>query len=115
MCCDDYPRGFVNCSWLWWIPASHPLPVSSALTVPLLLARRRLPVSLLGFKARPFSCRFPAPLAAITLTRLPRMEALVAAFEQTPPHPRPTCPALVPTSRLIFARVCNSLGRAHGR
>ena len=41
MFCSDYPRCFVNCFWLWWFPAPDPLPVTSALTVPLLLAVSR--------------------------------------------------------------------------
>src|ERR1700730_15335967 len=112
---SDYPRALVNSHCFWWFPGFDALPVAPALAITLLLTRRRLSVSLLALPSRPFP-RFPAaPLAAITLAGLLRMESLIAAFEQTRPRPRPICPALAPTSRLIFARVCSSLGRAHGR
>src|SRR3954451_844344 len=88
MFCSDYPRGIVNCPWLWGLPAFHALPVAPALTVPLLLAGLGCPVSFLGLPSRPFPRRFPALFAAITLARLPGSEALIAPFQQTAPHPR---------------------------
>src|ERR1039457_7558930 len=114
MFCSDYPRGLVNCLWLWGLPAFHPLPVALALTVPLLLASPGRPVSFLGLPVRPFPCRFPALFAAITLACLPGSEALLAPFQQTAPHPRPTGQSLPPTL-LIFGMTCKILGRAHGR
>src|ERR1017187_7797283 len=114
MFCSDYPRGIVNCLWLWGVPAFHALPVASALTVPLLLAGPGRPVSLLGLPSRPYPRRFPALFAAITLARLPGSEALLAPFQQTAPHPRPTGQSLPPTL-LIFGMTCRILGRAHGR
>src|ERR1039457_996272 len=114
MFCSDYPRGLVNCLWLWGFPAFHALPVAPALTVPLLLAGPGRPVSFLGLPSRPFPRRFPALFAAITLGRLPRMKALLASLQQTAPHPRPTGQSLPPTL-LIFGMTCRILGRAHGR
>src|ERR1039458_4461608 len=70
-------------------------------------------VPFLGLPARPFPCRFPALLAAITPVRLPRMEALLAPFQQAAPHP-PNGQSL-PLNLLIFALTCRILGRAHGR
>src|ERR1035438_8179087 len=81
---------------------------------PFLLAHRRLPVSLLGFPARPFPCRLPASLAAVALACLPWVKALLAPLQQTPPHPRPTGQSLPPTL-LIFGWVGRILVRAHGR
>src|SRR2546426_32796 len=114
MFCSDYPRGVVNCLWLWWFPAVDAFPVAPALPVPFLLARRRCPVALLPLPPRPFPGRFPALFAAITLARLPGMEALLAPFQQTAPHPRLTGQSLPPTL-LIFGMGCRILGRAHGR
>jgi hypothetical protein len=57
---------------------------------------------------------FPALCAAITLARLPGMEALFAPFQQAAPHPRPACRSIRPTL-LIFGMTCRTLGRAHGR
>src|SRR5437773_6375255 len=102
MFCSDYPRGVVNCLWLRCFSAFDTLPVAPALTVPFLLTRRRPPVSLLGFPARPFSCRLPAPLAAVALSRSVRMKALLASFQQTTPHPRPAWESLPPAALLIF-------------
>src|ERR1035438_5279828 len=79
---SDYPRGIVNCFWLWCFPAFGALSVATVLTVPFLLARRRLPVSLLCLPPRPFSCLLPAVLAAIPLACVPRMKALVTPFEE---------------------------------
>src|SRR5258708_7817087 len=101
---SDYPRGLVNYLWLLWFPAADPLPVAPALAVAFLLARRRLPVALLRLPPLPFPRRLPAPFAAIPLTRLPRMEALLASLQQTEPRTRPAGQSLRPT-----------LGRAHGR
>jgi hypothetical protein len=112
--CSDYPRRLINCVWLWWFPALDALPVAPALTVPLLLAHRRLAVSLLCFPPRPFPCRLPAALAAITLACLPRMKALLTSFQQATPHPRPSSQSFAPTL-LIFGMTCRTLGRAHGR
>src|ERR1043166_6372663 len=111
---SDYPRGIVNGFWLWGFPPFDAFPVSPTLTVPFLLACCRLPVSLLRFPPRPFSRRFPAALAAITLACLPGMKALRAPFQQTAPHPRPTRQS-PPPSLLIFGMGCRILGRAHGR
>jgi len=82
----DYPRGFVNCFWLWWFPASDALAVAPALTVALLSPRRRLPVSLLVLPPRPLPRRFPALFTAIALACLPWMKALFAPLEQTLAH-----------------------------
>src|ERR1700728_796831 len=114
MFCSDYPRGLVNCLWLWRFPAFHALPVASALTVPLLLAGPGGPVSFLRLPARPFSCRLPAPLTAVALPCLARMKALLASFQQTQTSPRSACRSLRPTL-LIFEMTCRTLGRAHGR
>jgi hypothetical protein len=84
------------------------------LTVPLLLAGPGRPVSFLGLPSRPFPRRFPALFAAITLTRLPGSEALLAPLQQTAPHPWPKGQSLAPTL-LIFGMTCRILGRAHGR
>ena len=59
MFCSDYPRRVVNCLWFWWFPAFDALPVASALTVALLLARRGLPVALLRLPPRPTSAPHP--------------------------------------------------------
>src|ERR1700691_4859751 len=115
MFCSDYPRGLVNWLWLWWFPAFDALPVAPALPVPFLLARRGLPVSLLGFMSRPSPCRLPASLATVALARLPGVKPLVAPFWQKRPLSRPPCPTFSPASRLIFTRACKTLGRAHGR
>jgi len=77
---SDYPREVVNCLWLWLFPALETLPVAPALTVPFLLAHRRLAVSLLCLPPWPFPCCLPAALAAITLAWLMRMKALLASF-----------------------------------
>src|ERR1035437_10077656 len=114
MFCSDYPRDLANFLWLWLFSAFDALPVAPALAVPFLLARRRLPVSFLGFPARPFPCRLPASLAAVALARLPGMKALLAPFEQTASRPRPTRQS-PPPSLLIFGMGCRILGRAHGR
>src|ERR1039458_4968521 len=114
MFCSDDPRGLLNCLWLCRFPAFHALPVALALSVPLLLAGPGRPVLFLRLPARPFSRRFPAFFAAIALARLPRMEALLAPFQQAAPHPRPT-PQSLPPTLLIFGRTCRILGRAHGR
>jgi len=102
---SDYPRRVVNCLWLWWFPALDALAVASALPVPFLLARRRFPVSFLGFPARPFPGRLPASLAAVALARLPGRKALLAPFEQTASRPRPTRQS-PPPSLLIFGMGC---------
>src|ERR1039458_7357435 len=109
MFCSDYPRRVVNCIWLWCFPAFDALPVAPALTIPFLLAHRRLPVSPFAFP-----CRLPASLAAVALACLPWVKALLARLQQTPPHPRPTGQSLPPTL-LIFGMTCRILGRAHGR
>jgi len=111
---SDYPRGGVNRFWLWRFPTLDAFPVAAALAVPFLLARRRLPISLLSFLARPFPRRLPAVLAAIAFARLLGTKALLAAFQQTAPHPRPTGQS-PPPSLLIFGMGCRILGRAHGR
>jgi hypothetical protein len=119
MFCSDYPRGVVNCLWLWWFPAFDALPVAPALPVPFLLARCRRPVSLLRLPPRPFPRRLPAMLAAIALARLSRMKALLASLQQTTPGPggtpRPPGQSFPSASLLIFGMACRTLGRAHGR
>jgi len=112
---SDYPRGRANSNGIWWFPAPHALPVAPALPVAFLLARRRLPVAVLRLPLRPLPGRLPAPLAAITLARLPGMKALLASFQQTTPTSWPACPSLPPTGLLIFGMTCRILGRAHGR
>src|SRR5260370_39444151 len=114
MFASDDPRGLVNYFWLWWFPVFDALPVALASTVPLPFAGRRRPVSLLRLPLRPFPCRIPAPFAAIALTRLPRMKALLASFQQTTAPPRPAQQSSRPTL-LIFGMGCSTLGRAHGR
>src|SRR5271169_4609105 len=109
MFCSDDPRGLVNSFWLWRFPAFHALPVAQALTVPLLLAGPGRPVSFLGLPARPFPRRFPALFAAITLARLPGIEALLAPFQETTPHPRSARQSLPPI-RLIFGMTYRILG-----
>src|SRR6516165_4070119 len=109
----DYPRGVVNHLWFGWFPALDAIPVAPALPVALLLAPLCGSVLLLRFPPRPLPRCCPAALAAISLARLPRIKALLAAFQQT--RPRPASPTLPPASRLIFARSCSTLGRAHGR
>src|SRR5436309_5924768 len=115
---SDYPRAVVNCLWRWWFPAFDALPVASALPVPFLLAGPRLPVSLLGFPARPSPRRFPAlgaAIPAIPLARLSRMQTLFASFQQTQACPRPAhSPPPLATS-LLPGRLGTIFGRAHGR
>ena len=107
----DYPRGLGNGLVRGAFPVPCALPVAPALAVPFLFARRRRPVVLLRLPARP-AARLPAALlAAIALVRLPRMEALPASFEQTPPRPG----TLPPASRLLFDMGCRTLKKAHGR
>jgi len=96
MFCSDHPRGLVNCLWLCWFPAFDALPVALALPIPFLPARLRRPVSLLRLPARPSPRRLPAICAAIALASPPRMEALLASFEQTRACPRPACRSLRP-------------------
>jgi hypothetical protein len=111
---SDYPRGVVNCLWLWSFPAFDALPVTPALAVALLLARRRLSISLLRLPSRPSPRRFPALSAAIALARLPRMEPLFAPFQQTNACPRPVRQS-IPPALLIFGMTCRTLEKAHGR
>lgn len=112
---SDYPRGVVICLDIWQFAAPDALPVAPALAITFLLARRRFPVSLLRFPLRPLPGFIPAMLAAIPLARLPRMKLLFTPFEQTKPRARLPDSALPPPSRLIFARMRRTLGRAHGR
>src|SRR6516225_10292444 len=53
---SDYPRGLLNCFWLWGFSAFDPLPVALALPLPFLVAPRRFPVSLLRLPPRPLAC-----------------------------------------------------------
>jgi len=69
-----------NFLWFCWYPAFDAFAVPPTLTVPFLLARCCLPVSLLGFLSWPFSRCLPAALAAIALVCLPGMKALFASF-----------------------------------
>ena len=114
MFCRDYPRGLVNRLWLCCFPALDTLPVAPALPVPFLLPRFRLPVALLRLPLRPLSRCLPAARTALALACLPGMKTLLAAFQQTTAHPRPTRPSLPPIF-LIFGMACRTLGRAHGR
>jgi hypothetical protein len=114
MFCSDYPRGVVNCLWLWWFPALEALPVALALPVPFLLACPCRPVALLCLPPRPLPRRLPTALAAIALARLPRMKALLASLQQIPPHPRPAGQSLPPATLLIFGMACSTLGRPMG-
>jgi hypothetical protein len=91
MFCSDYPRGVVTFLWFWRYPALDALPLAPALPVPFLLARRRLPISLLCLPSRPFPRSLLAALAAIALARLPGMKALLASLQQTTPRARPAC------------------------
>jgi len=93
-------------------PVTAALPVAPALPIASLLAGRRFPVALLGLPPGPLPCRCPARRAAIPLAGLAGMKTLLAAFQQTPPLPRRS---LSSASRLLFARACRTLGRAHGR
>src|SRR6266852_3971701 len=113
MFCSDYPRGVVNCLWLWRFPAVDAFPVAPALPVPFPLARYRRPVSLLRLPPRPLPRRLPAALAAIALACLPSLKALLASLPQTTPHPGPAGQSLPPASLLIFGMTCRTLGRAH--
>src|SRR6266566_7705910 len=110
---SDYPRSLVNCLWLWCFSAFDALPVAPALPVPFLLARRRLPISLLRLPSRPSPRRFPAICAAITLARLPpRMETLLAPFQQTRPCSRPAARSPPPATSLLLGRLGTIFGRA---
>jgi hypothetical protein len=112
---SDYPCILANCLRLWRFPALDALAVAPALAVASLLATPCLSVLLLRLPPRPLPRLPPALCAAIALARLPRMKSPLAAFQQTTPSTRPASPALPPLGRLIFARTCNTLGRAHGR
>ena len=109
---SDYPRPLANRLWLRWFPALEPFPVAPALAVAFLLAAGCRAVPLLRLPPRPRPCLFPAALTAIPLARLPRWKPLLTPLQQTPPPPRPASP---PSSRLLFAMACRTLGRAHGR
>src|SRR5437867_1659650 len=113
---SDYPRRVANCLRPCGFSAFYAFPVSLALPVPFLLARRRLPISLLRLPARPSPRRLPAICAAITLARLPGMEALLAPFQQTRACPRPAHSPLPPlATSLLLDRLGTIFGRAHGR
>ena len=90
------------------------LPVASALTVPFLLARRRLTGIFLGLSTATIS----APLSGIrrcnSAGALAGMKALLASLQQTTPRARPAWQSLPPTL-LIFGMTCRTLGRAQGR
>jgi hypothetical protein len=115
---SDYPRGLRNGFACWWFSASDAFPVTPALPVTLLFARRRGPIALLSLPPRPGPRRLPALLAAIALPPPSRAKPLLTTFEQTPPGPRgsslPTCP-FSPAALLIFGMACRTLGRAQGR
>ena len=116
---SDYPRGVPNGFVCWWFSTLDALPVTPALPVTFLFARRLGPVALLGLPPRPGARRFPALLTAVALPRPSRPKALLAALEQTQSRPRSsTLPArrtLPPAALLIFGMACSTLGRAHGR
>jgi hypothetical protein len=112
---SDYPRAIANRLRFWSFPAFDALAVASALPVASLFATGCLAVLLLRLPPRPLPRLLPALRAAIALARVPRMHTLLAAFQQTAPCSRPPSPALPPLRRLIFARACKTLGRAHGR
>src|SRR5579859_4046728 len=112
---SDYPRSRLNYFWFWRFPALDAFSVAPALPIPLLLACSRFPVPLLSLPPRPSPCCLPAALAAISLASLSRMKKLLASLEKTTASTRLSCPALSSPSRLLFARSCRTLGRAHGR
>ena len=99
----------------WWFSVPDALPVTPALPVTLLFARRRGPIALLGLPPRPGPRRLPALLAAITLPRPPRSKPLLTSFEQAPPGSRPARGPFAPAALLIFGMACRTLGRAQGR
>jgi len=78
---SDYPRGAVNCFWLWWFPAFDTFSIAAALPVPFLVAHCALTISLLCLPPRPLPRRRPAALTAISLASLPGMKILLAPFE----------------------------------
>ena len=102
-------------SLCWWFSAPDALPVTPALPVALLFARRRGPVALLGLPPRPGPRRLPARLAAIALPRPSWPKALLTSFEQTQSRPRSARQPFSPAALLIFGMACRTLGRAQGR
>lgn len=109
----DYPRSvrigfFQRCC----LAVSDSLAITPALAVASLFSCRRCSIALLRFPARPLSCRAPAFIAAIALSRPLRTKTPLASLQQTAPRPR------APAGRLaefpIFGRECRILVRAHG-
>src|ERR1700753_3665788 len=101
---SDYPRGFVIRLRLRWLAALDALSIPPALIGPFGFARLRRPISLLRLPTRPFPRRLLAFRTAIALVRLPRMEGLLASFQQTMPCTRSANGSLSPP-RLIFGMV----------
>jgi hypothetical protein len=83
----------------------------SALRAPTRTAPVRLAIALLGLPAPPAGGRLPTAVAAIPRLRRDRRKRLLAAFQQTPPRPRPRRP----TRRLPRTKIWLIVGRAHGR
>ena len=54
-------------------------------------------------------------LTAIALAHMPRMKELIASLKQTSAPARSAGWTRSPIRLLIFAAVCRTLGRAHGR
>ena len=110
---SDYPRSvrigfFRRC----WPAVSDSLAITPALAVASLFSRRRRSIALLRFPARPLSCRAPAFVAAIVLSRPLRTKTPLASLQQTAPRPR--APACRLAGFPIFSRECRILVRAHG-
>jgi len=108
----DDPRGPVQSLRLRCWAALDALPIAPALAVPFLFAAGGGAVGLLVLPLPPSPRRLPAALAAIALPRIPRREAPLAPFQQTPPR---AGPSFFSARRLFFATPCRTLGKAHGR
>ena len=111
----DDPRGLPNRLFRWWFSLFDALPVTLALPLPLLLARRRGPVNPPGLPPRPGPRRLPALRTAIALACVLGAKAPLASLEQALPGPPPANLPLAPVRRLLFDLACTILGRAPGR
>jgi hypothetical protein len=109
---SDYPRVSLRC---WLLPLSDTVAVTPVLPVAFFFARRRRPVTLLSFPARPLPRGLPALPAAIALARLAGMKTLVTAFQQTTAGARTAGRAFPPAAVFLIGRACRILVRAHGR
>ena len=98
-----------------WFPLFDALPVTPALLVPLLFARRFDPVLLPGLPLRPLARRLSAAIAAIALPSMAWAKPLCASLQQAPAGPRPARQPFPSVGRLPFAMPCRILVRAHGR